>query len=145
MTTETPTLYNKPENDTIPNQRRLLTGLLVGPVVYTVYFFAVYLGVEAACRENLLQFSLLGLAGLEVAVLGLTLVAVVMILAVALYLYRASQNRASQQREKRTESHDAQDNSRFVQKIGLWLSGFFVLVTLVTGVPILFLKLCSWV
>lgn len=136
MTTQTVEPYNAPENDTWRNQWRLLTGLLGGPVVYSLYFMAVYLLVEAACRETLLQGTMWGLTGLQAAVLGLTLVAVVITLALAFLTYPDEQNIGSE---------EARRNRRFMAQAGLWLSGFFVVVTVVTGVPILVLTLCSWV
>ncbi len=124
------------ENDTSWNQVRLLTGLLLGPVVYSLYFLAVYLLVEAACRENLLVFTRWGLDGLVVAVLGLTIAAIVLLLIGMLVSYGNQSAKLSE---------EAQANQHLIRQMGLWLSGFFVVVTLVTGVPILFLELCSWV
>ncbi|MCE7984615.1 MAG: hypothetical protein DYG89_25870 [Caldilinea sp. CFX5] len=136
MTIESVEPYNAPENDTRRTQWRLLTGLLAGPVVYSLYFMAVYLLVEAACREALLQGELWGLNALQTAVVGLTAVAVVSTLALARYGYSGG---------RQAGSEDAQRNRRFLVRTGLWLSGFFVLVTLVTGLPILVLELCTWV
>lgn len=136
MTMQISEPYNLPENDMQHNQRNLLTGLLVGPVVYIIYFFAVYFWVEAACAETLLPIMWLGFDGIELGVMGITLVAILLILVIAFYVYLG---------RKPAETHDAQENRRFVQKVGLWLSVFFVLVTLVTGVPIVFLERCTWV
>ena len=136
MTTQTVEPYNAPENDTRRGQWRLLTGLLAGPVVYSLYFMAIYLLVEAACREALLQGELWGLNALRVAVVGLTIAAVVIMLALTFLTYPGGRH---------TGREDARRNQRFMAQTGLWLSGFFVVVTLVTGIPILVLELCSWV
>lgn len=136
MTTQTVEPYNAPENDTRRTQGRLLMGVLAGPVIYSIYFMAVYLLVEAACRARLLQGTVGGLTGLQGAVVGLTVASVVITLALARFAYRDVQA---------ATSVDAERNQRFMVQIGLWLSGFFVVVTLVTGMPILFLAVCSWV
>jgi len=136
MTTETVEPYNAPENDSRRTQWRLLTGLLAGPVVYAIYFMAVYLLVEAACREGLLQGTAWGLTGLQGVVVGLTVVSVAITFALARYAARDGQQ---------ANSTDAQRNHRFLAQAGLWLSYFFVVVTLVTGMPVLFIAVCRWV
>lgn len=136
MTIQTRSTAGLPESDLPQSQRRLLTSLLVGPVVYSLYFLAVYLLVEAACRENLLRFAIWGLDGLVVAVLGLTIVAIVTILIGTLISHRGHRENVGE---------EALANQRLLRRVGSGLSGFFVLVTLVTGLPILFLELCSWV
>ena len=136
MTTKIVEPYNAPENDRRRTQWRLLTGLLTGPVIYSIYFMAVYLLVEAACQERLLQGTVGGLTGLQGVVFGLTVASVVITLALARFAARGGQIAGST---------DAQHNQRFLVQAGLWLSGFFVAVTLVTGMPILFLEVCSWV
>lgn len=136
MTTQRIEPYNAPENDIRRTQWRLLTGLLTGPVSYSIYFMAVYLLVEAACQERLLQWTVWGLTGLQGAVFGLTAVSTMITLAFARFAVRGGQA---------ADSVEAQHNQRFLMQAGLWLSGFFVVVTLVTGIPILFLEVCSWV
>jgi len=118
--------------------RTLWIGLLTGPVVYSVHFMVVYLLVEGACRTNLVRFNVLGLSGVAVAVLGLTLLAAGINAYAGLMEYREWQVR------KATQGGTEGTYAPFMSLVGVWLNVLFAATILVTGAPALFLLPCRW-
>lgn len=123
------------------NQRlwSLWFGLMGGPVVYTLYFLAVYFLGEAACIADLLRYRVLGLEAISFWVLLLTVAAAVMIGYGAWLAYGNWQ-----QTQARTPDVGA-SYAAFMAFVGLWLSGLFTVLTVATGLPALFLVLCDWI
>ena len=110
-----------------------------GPVVYTLYFLAVYFLGEAACLADLLRYRVLGLEAIAFWVLLLTVVTAMIIGYGAWLAYGNWQQ---------TQAHSADDGASypaFMAFVGVWLSGLFAVLTVATGLPALFLVLCDWI
>lgn len=123
------------------NQRlwSLWFGLMGGPVVYTLYFLAVYFLGEAACLADLLRYRVLGLEAIAFWVLLLTVVAA------AIIGYGAWLAYGNWQQTDKRSADDGASYAAFMAFVGLWLSGLFTLLTVATGLPALFLVLCDWI
>lgn len=124
------------------NQRWLWSlwfGLMGGPVVYTLYFLAVYFLGEAACLADLLRYRVLGLEAIAFWVLLLTVVAAAIIGYGTWLAYGNWQQTTAQTPD------DGASYAAFMAFVGLWLSGLFTLLTVATGLPALFLVLCDWI
>lgn len=119
--------------------RALWFGLLTGPVVYSLHFLIVYLLVEAACRARLPTFTVLGLDSISIGVAIATLIAA-LITGFSTYSAYHSWRRARPSRQGQHENY-----SSLMGLVGLWLSGFFTIVILLTGLPALFLVVCDWI
>lgn len=118
-------------------------GLMGGPVVYSLYFLAVYFLAEAACMADLLRYRLLGLEAISFWVLLLTLVAAALTgygTWLAYHIWCETRNPVGQGAGQAQRSYQP-----FMAFIGLWLSGLFTVVILLTGLPALFLVLCDWI
>lgn len=118
-------------------------GLLAGPLVYSLHFMVVYLLVETACRADLLRFTWLGLDGIVIWVVALTLVAALVTgysMVVALRNWQQARPANGQQHPPRKEG-----NASLMAQVGIWLSGYFTIAVLLTGLPAAFLSICSWV
>nr|AGC71490.1 hypothetical protein [uncultured bacterium A1Q1_fos_1880] len=114
-------------------------GLMGGPVVYTLYFLAVYFLGEAACLADLLRYRVLGLEAIAFWVLLLTVVAAAMIGYGAWLAY------GNWQQTDDRSGDDGASYAAFMAFVGLWLSGLFTVLTVATGLPALFLVLCDWI
>lgn len=131
MTTQTP-------SSSAPNLWALWFGLLAGPLVWSVYFIAGYGLVEFACKLGLLQFNLLGLNAIAAAIIGLTLIALLVTLYAGLLAYQKWQ----QVRRDELDSGQAEKSRVFMAQAGVLLSGLFALLILLTGIPAFILRPC---
>lgn len=114
-------------------------GVLAGPIVYSLHFVAVYLLVEAACKAGLLQFTVLGINGISFWVVLLTLVAAGFTGYSTFVAYR------EWRQIQPTSEGGHEGHASLMAQVGLWLSGFFTVVILLTGLPALFLVVCDWI
>ncbi len=121
-----------------PPRGRLWPRLLVGPILYSVYFMAAYLLVEAGCTVGLLDFSLAGTNGVTVVVLGLTG------LALAAVLISLTLNVMRLRQLPPRSDPETGDPDRFVVRVGIMLDLLFTLLVLATGAPALLLAPCGW-
>lgn len=125
---------------TFPTNRRIWFCLLNGPVVYSVYFLIGYLFVEATCEADLLTFTLFGLDMISFTVIVLTVLAAAVTgygLFLSLRIWRRTHG-----------VDDPADDTGYVPFMaftGAWMSGLFTVVTVVTGVPALYVVLCDWI
>lgn len=118
-------------------QRILWLGLLVGPVVYALYFVIGYLLVEFACQTGTLQRTVGGLSFYAVLVLALTLLAALITLLTGLSNIHRWRRHALT--HGKTESAVP-----FMIFGGVLLSVFFTSLILLTGIPVLVLQSCRW-
>jgi hypothetical protein len=118
--------------------RPLWFALLSGPVVYSLHFLLVYFLVEAACRADWLRFELLGLNGISVWVIVLTVIAALVTLYSGLVAWR-NWRRIKQQETERLEGY-----AGLMSFSGVWLNGIFAGLILLTGLPALWLVVCDW-
>lgn len=108
---------------------------LLSPVAWGVYFTAVYLLIEAACTIGLLRDF----------VVGLTLILMVPTLGLVLFAgYKSQQlQSAMPTASANPESEENREETlRFSARVGLWLSGLFVILTLGVGATALVLQPC---
>ena len=118
-------------------QRILWLGLLVGPVVYALYFIIGYLLVEFACQTGSLQRIVGGLSFYAVLVLALTLLA-------ALITFLTGLSNIQRWRRHAVTNGDAESAVPFMIFGGVLLSVFFTSLILLTGIPVLVLQSCRW-
>ena len=111
--------------------------LLAGPIVYSLHFMLVYFVVEAACVENLLRFTWLGLNGISWVVVALTILAALLNGLAGLLAYRNWQQR------KESEGGTRGSYAPFMALVGVSLNALFTVTILVTGLPALFLQPCA--
>jgi hypothetical protein len=121
-----------------PQAGRVLLRMLSGPIVYAVYFLAVYLLVEATCQTGWIQFSLGGTNGLTLAVIGLTAVAAVVVLLSLLAQVRRLRMLPA------ASDPELGDPERFAARVGMMLDLLSLLLVLATGAPALVLAPCAW-
>jgi hypothetical protein len=118
--------------------RPLWVSLLSGPIVYSLHFLLVYFLVEAACRADWLRFELLGLNGISVWVLVLTVIAAL----VTLYSGWRAWRRWRESKEHEPERLEGY--AGLMSFSGVWLNGIFTGLILLTGLPALWLVVCDW-
>lgn len=136
-------------NDQSPNHqsstsqqlRPLWFSVLVGPLVYSIYFLVGYMTAEAACKADLLNFTFLGMDGLAVTELILTLLSVVIIASGFVIAWRTWRPQSLRAHGEQAGEESA---SRFLAFGGLVLNPLFILVTVATGGALIFLQPCSW-
>lgn len=121
--------------------RPLWFSVLVGPLVYSIYFLIGYMIAEAACKADLLNFTLLGMDGLAVTELLLTVISVVIISSGFVIAWRSWRSRRAQGDGGQGSDESAR---HFLAFGGLVLNPLFILVTGATGGALLFLQPCSW-
>lgn len=127
-------------NHEAPNHqalRPLWFSILVGPIVYSIYFLVGYMVAEAACKADLLRFTFLGMDGLAATELLLTVITVAIIGAGIPVALRVWQRTDVPPREESV--------ARFLAFGALLLNPLFILTTAVTGGVLVFLQPCSWV
>jgi hypothetical protein len=121
-----------------PQHRLLWLRMLAGPLIYSAYFLAVYLVVEAACNTGWISFSFAGTNGVTVVVVVLTAVALAAVL-VSLALQVRRLRRLPAQDEKEGAGPEC-----FAARVGFLLDLLSVLLVLATGAPALLLAPCVW-
>jgi hypothetical protein len=121
----------------------LWLGLLAGPIVYSLHFIVIYLLVETACKADLLRFTWFGLDGIAVWVVALTAIACLATgfsAIIALWNWRRGRPPSGRPSEQRKE-----ETAPLMALAGLWLSVYFTVAILLTGLPAVFLTLCDWI
>ena len=118
--------------------------LLAGPVLWSIHFIVSYLLVEAFCRMGW-NFDLLGLPGLSVIVVVLTVLALLGVALFAMRSYRGWQNSnrdLSMRDQFRETSRWSEGPVEFVYLSGFLLSVLFGVTILAVGIPALFFQPC---
>ncbi len=134
--------------DHFPSARSLVIGMLAGPVVWIVYFMIGYVLIEAACKTPLFGFSLAGLMGISIIVIGLTLVALVVLVWTGRMAYHHwLQLRDVVEPETEGEASFSSEwlsvgHGRFMAFTGLLLNSLFAIIIFATGLPALLLWPC---
>lgn len=125
-----------------PSPFFLWYSVLVGPVVWSVYFILGYLAVELSCRTDFLRFNLFGVSALLVSIVVLTLITFAVTVYsgfLAFISWRKQKNdvlRYGDNRYKREEP------GQFMTLAGAILSALFSLTILLSGLPVFFLQPC---
>lgn len=131
-----------PSTDTSSNKRALIFGLLAGPVVWSVYFLAVYAVGEFGCLSGALAGTVAGLPLVSVMVMAATLAAL-LVLAWAGWRTYAGWRRARAWRAT-GEPANQPGRTQFLEAGALILLALFSAAVLLTGVPMLVLRPCGW-
>ena len=120
-----------------PSTRSLWRSVLGGPITWSIYFIGGYALSEAACRTNSLRGTLLGINALSAALLLMTTVALLVILRISWIAYQNWQHLQSE------AFNQSEDYSNFMASVGVMLSGLAAFLTLVMGLTVIFLPVCS--
>ena len=119
--------------------------LLAGPIIWSAHFLVGYLLVEAFCQTGL-RFTILGIDGLSLILVAITLVAVIGSGYLALQSYRnwGKLNPGKSFREKfeQTESW-SEEAVEFIYFTGFLLSTLFTATIVMVGLPVFFLRTCA--
>ena len=105
--------------------------LLAGPTIWYVYFWVVYLLAESVCRRGGLDFTVIGMAGLSLLTIAIT------VAASALMRHRRPPKLLIWR-----EEDVAATGRAGLSFAALVLSGIFLLAVLATGLPALGLEPC---
>ncbi len=118
--------------------------MLGGPVIWGIHFLVSYVWVEFGCGARLivLDSTIFGLTILSLGVLVLTLAAIIAALYVGWSAYK-SWRRTSASPETNELDAWGIESRRFMAFSGIFLSGLFFLVILLTGLPALVLRPCA--
>ena len=122
-----------------PHGKRLWFSFLAGPVVYSLYFLVVYTLGEFGCLSGLQYVGLFGWSTIRLGVTVLTIVAALVTLGVGVVSFRKWR-----QIRQELEAHD-EGYPQFMLFVGTWLNGFFTVIILLTGVPMLLGSYCEWI
>jgi hypothetical protein len=115
--------------------RNLWRVFLAGPIIYSIYFIVVWVLSEFGCIAGIGQFDLWGMNPIRLGVVLLTLVAALIIALVGLSTFR---------RWHRVNEDPEEDDPLFMLLVGAWLNGFFVVITLLSAVPLVLRSVCGW-
>lgn len=118
--------------------------LLAGPILWSLHFILGYLLVEAFCQAGW-SFELLGLNGISLIVIALTVLALIGTALFAFKSYRswrAFNPNHNMKDELRDSSHWFEQPVEFVYFSGFVLTLLFAAVILMVGLPALFLHPC---
>lgn len=141
-TTERPPdnkIYHAPE--VRRRNRRLWFGLANGPIIYSVYFIIGYFFAEATCTADLLRYRLFGLEAISFWIFVLTALCALVTGYSTMMAWRLWR-----QTRHNEEAADVENSyPPFLAFIGAWLSGFFTLMILLSGVPAYVLVICDWI
>lgn len=124
------------------SEQRLMWLILLGPpLLWSVRFMVVYVLVEVACRTGFLSFSLLGLAGVSVANLGLGLLTVAVTAWITWKAY-GLWRRAPAGDE--VDLDVSEGRRRTLALAGLGIGLLMIFVTVLEVLPVFFIAPCSW-
>lgn len=125
-----------------PPTWRLVAGFLGGAIVWTVYFWAVYLLSEAACEFGFWQGRFLGLSGLAWVTILLTAVSTAVAVYAAYWSWQAMHR--EQRRGYKVDAEATFDRIIFMGYGSLALNVLFAVTIFLIGLPALFLAPCGW-
>ncbi len=122
------------------SRRELWFAVLGGMSAWAVHFWVGFALVEIDCRTTFPAFSALGLGGLELLLLLITLVFGGVALAAAVVSWRV-QERAGTVAEPDGDGPHAL--AAFMGRTGLYMSGFFLAAIVLAAVPAFLLRGCG--
>lgn len=118
--------------------RTLWFSVGAGVVVWAFHFFASYVLVDQFCRNGWFTVTLLGLPGIQAALLILTLIGVAIVGAAGILSYRHWRSL----RGADDEFHPSTGRYRFMMFIGLVMSTAFIALMLLTAAVSFILPTC---
>lgn len=119
-------------------ERQLWTVLLAGPIIGTVYFFAVYLAAEAACADDT---HALGTSALRAIIVIATAVSGAVGIAAAWRARTLCRDGAGTQ-QKHGTAGELEDNRRFMGTTAIILLGLFLFFVAAVAGPGIASTLC---
>ena len=111
-----------------------------GPVIWAIHLVASYALVTLSCSHGFFQFLILGMAGARFILVVFT-VAVTLLMLYAGYVAFSNWRRLPASNADGLGAPE-QGRYRFMIFSAIALNGLFAAITLLTGVPGLFLQLC---
>lgn len=117
--------------------RRLVLGMLAGPVIWGLYFSVGYLIAEASCEIGLLETNVGGFNLVVVVVVGLGAVAAAITAWLALWSHR-------RWRASGSEPDNTETLQPFLARASMLLNLLFLLATITTALGTLFIIPCRW-
>jgi hypothetical protein len=120
--------------------RSLWFGLLAGPIVWSVYFLIGYGLAEVACRTDALSFNLFSWPALAIAIIGLTLLALLITLYAGVLAYRNWRQAGDRSLLYYSEQELSERYNQFMAFAGILLNLLFGFVIFLTGLPAFFLQ-----
>lgn len=124
------------------SEQRLMWLILLGPpLIWSVRFLVVYALVEVGCRTGLLGFTLLGLAGVSVANLGLGLLTATITAWLTWRAYGLWRH-APEGDESGLEVSEGRRRTLALAGFGLGL--LMIFVTVLEVLPVFFIAPCVW-
>lgn len=124
----------------VRNPLPLLVAALAGPLAWSVQLMVNYFLVEAACMSGVLLFWTGPLSMAAWIMLVVTLLALV---ATAYGGWVSFQAREQVQAEAEGDEERATQRALFMARTGIYLSVIFLLLVLITGLPVLVLHPCA--
>lgn len=137
------TTHERPKGRTDADPLMQGFGFLGGAVAWTLHFMISYGLTEIDCRSERLAFEFLGLPGLHVLGLVLTLVAALTAAAATFTAATAHPRGWAWKRMDPADAHESEGRSRFLAFTGTIMSGLFTLAVLTNGSSFILLRACS--
>jgi hypothetical protein len=122
------------------NVKSFWFGVAAPAVVWALHLVTIYAIQSTACHWGFLQATILGISGLRVLLLALTIAAGAVVILGGLTLNGIYQDLS---RRNTVEREDPSGRVRFMARAGTWLAGLFLFALVMSLAPILFLDVCS--
>jgi magnesium-transporting ATPase (P-type) len=118
--------------------RTLWFSVGTGVVVWVIHFLAIYVVVELVCRQNWLNFTILGISGTQVTTLLITVIGVAIVATAGMVSYQQWRRL----REENKDWHSIRERYRFMIFSGLVMNVVFIVLMILTFLPSLVLPVC---
>ena len=118
------------------NLRRLWLIFVSGPIVWTVHFLAIWVFTEFGCASTLSTFDVAGLNGVTLAVVIATGIALVLLLWATVTAFQM-------RGEHQANDNATYDLKHFLVAAGWVMNVLFLVVTIVTALPVIWFSSCS--
>ncbi len=150
---ETFTTNQSRSNRDRPGLLKLFFVMGAGPGVWAVFLIISYAIVEAGCRSFAWQSEVLGISMMGLVIVILTLIALAVVLYAAFLGYTTWKNMGAVGAGEVDSDDEWLDNNgerftsnrgRFMAFAGMLLASIFSLVILISGIPLLVLRPCTW-
>jgi hypothetical protein len=129
------------EHSQVPvSNKQLWFGVGAAAVAWALHFVIVYGFQSTACHWGFLQFDILGINALRLALLGLTFLAGVIVFLGGLTSYRNNQRLRE---AGAAEAGEPEGRFLFMTQVGVLLSALFLLSIVFSLFPILLLEQCA--
>jgi hypothetical protein len=125
--------------DSLANRRALWFVVLCGPITWSIQFLIGYGLSEALCTIGA-NFTLLGLSGITILILAVTVIALVVTIFGFLQARRMWRDRTNGSAPN--DVRDVRGTQELMLYAGMWLNGLFAMTILLSGVAAILLRPC---